>query len=75
MAAFAEAESCRFVPQLRKPSWPKEFLRPIMFQPKHQQVAGSDEIVMNIKYKYVVSALRWTKMLFLFIWESLSALF
>ncbi len=72
MEAFAEEESCRFVPQLRKTSWPKEFLRPTIYQPKWQQVAGSDEIVMDMKYKCVVSALRSTKVLILFIWESLT---
>ncbi len=46
---------------------PKEFLRPTIYQPKCQQVAGSDEIVMDMKYKYVVIALRSTKVLFLFI--------
>ncbi len=50
---------------------PKEFLRPTIYQPKCQQAADSDEIVIYMKYKYVVSALRSTKVLFLFIWESL----
>ncbi len=51
---------------------PKQFLGPTIYQPKSQQVAGSDEIVMDIKYKYVVCALRSTKVLFLFIWASLN---
>ncbi len=68
---MARPTSCGILWQTGKTGLPKEFLRPTIYQPKWQQGADNDEIVMDIKYKCVVSAFRSTKVLFLFTWESL----